>query len=262
MTDPTNLTRRSLVGTTIAGATAAGVVAVAASMAPTAEAFADALSAVDANVDDENAVGFLLNVGDCIDCGNCVEACKRANNTPEGMPARRHLSYVKDANGEDVVISTACMHCKEPACVDVCPAGAIVKRGDGIVALRSERCIGCKYCSTACPFDVPVYGAVMGKCDFCVGNGVRPGTKPRCAAACPTGALDAGRLRDMFNRAAHRHEVAVENVLSEKRDIGSELKQVESSTKPNLYLRRSVEKEGADGEGEATEGAAGAASGE
>lgn len=162
-------------------------------------------------------VGFLVKPHNCLNCQACVEACRKFNKTPESRPARRHITkYEKD--GEALFVSTSCMHCEEPACASVCPAGAIKKAEDGAVYVDKDRCIGCKYCYQACPFGVPTYSsAAMDKCDCCTLGGTRPGNAPRCAEACKFGALHFG---------------TVDELLAQCPDA----KVVEASTKPSFYL--------------------------
>ena len=93
------------------------------------------------------------------------------------------------------------MHCADPACATVCPAGAITKGEAGIVSVNPDRCIGCKYCYQACPFSVPQYNSQsMVKCDCCLGNGVKPGETPHCAEACNFGALHFGMVSDLLEK--------------------------------------------------------------
>ena len=162
-------------------------------------------------------VGFLVKPHNCLNCQACVEACRKFNKTPESRPARRHITkYEKD--GEALFVSTSCMHCEEPACASVCPAGAIKKAEDGVVYVDKDRCIGCKYCYQACPFGVPTYSsAAMDKCDCCTLGGTRPGNAPRCAEACKFGALHFG---------------TVDELLAQCPDA----QVVEASTKPSFYL--------------------------
>lgn len=162
-------------------------------------------------------VGFLVKPHNCLNCQACVEACRKFNKTPESRPARRHITkYEKD--GEALFVSMSCMHCEEPACASVCPAGAIKKAEDGVVYVDKDRCIGCKYCYQACPFGVPTYSsAAMDKCDCCTLGGTRPGNAPRCAEACKFGALHFG---------------TVDELLAQCPDA----KVVEASTKPSFYL--------------------------
>ena len=166
MREEVTLTRRRLLeGMAFAGmaATAGGLIlseaACAAGDGPVAEGEA------------ENGVqyGFLVNTGRCVNCGKCVKACRAHNHTSEDMPARRKVVPYESDFGMKVYVSTSCMHCSEPACAQVCPAHAITKRPDGIVVVNAQRCIGCKYCFQACPFEVPHYGEEgMDKCDCCL----------------------------------------------------------------------------------------------
>jgi formate dehydrogenase beta subunit len=93
-----------------------------------------------------------------------------------------------------------CMHCEEPGCLAACPApGAIVQYANGIVDVNADRCIGCGYCETGCPFDVPRFHKTTGKmskCTLCVDR-VEVGLEPACIKACPTGCLHFGTKDDM-----------------------------------------------------------------
>jgi Fe-S-cluster-containing dehydrogenase component len=94
----------------------------------------------------------------------------------------------------------ACMHCGKPACVEVCPTGAISKRGeDGIVVVDRGKCNGCQDCFSACPYGVPQFGhdGIMQMCDFCTGINV----EPACALSCPTEALKIGTLDELLKMA-------------------------------------------------------------
>jgi len=92
------------------------------------------------------------------------------------------------------------MHCDEPGCLAACPApGAIVQYANGIVDVNPDQCIGCGYCETGCPFDVPRFHATTGKmakCTLCVDR-VSVGLEPACIKACPTGCLQFGTKDDM-----------------------------------------------------------------
>lgn len=148
---------------------------------------------------DATQLGFLVKARHCVNCQACVRACRRHNGTPAGMPARRKVTVYRKDDTEDVYLSTSCMHCVEPACATVCPAGAIAKGAGGVVAVQPDRCIGCKYCYQACPFGVPVYNEVsMDKCDCCQGNGVALGDDPWCVRACKFDALHFGPLDELL----------------------------------------------------------------
>lgn len=92
------------------------------------------------------------------------------------------------------------MHCEEPGCLAACPApGAIVQYSNGIVDVNPDQCIGCGYCETGCPFDVPRFSQTTGKmakCTLCVDR-VSVGLEPACIKACPTGCLQFGTKDDM-----------------------------------------------------------------
>lgn len=148
---------------------------------------------------DPNAqYGFLVRVKNCVDCGECVKACRLWNRTPESAEARRKVVPYTTREGKEVFVSTSCMHCAVPSCAAVCPAGAISKGIGGIVTVDQDRCIGCKYCFQACPYGVPHYtSAGMDKCDYCLGNGVALGDVPHCVRECKVGALSFGKLDDL-----------------------------------------------------------------
>jgi formate dehydrogenase beta subunit len=100
-----------------------------------------------------------------------------------------------------------CMHCDEPGCLAACPApGAIVQYDNGIVDVNPDQCIGCKYCETGCPIDVPRFSRTTGKmakCTLCVDR-VTVGLEPACIKACPTGCLHFGTKVDMLELANTR----------------------------------------------------------
>ncbi|MBR2789804.1 MAG: 4Fe-4S dicluster domain-containing protein, partial [Eggerthellaceae bacterium] len=132
--------------------------------------------------------GFLVKTRNCINCNNCVEACRMWNRTPEAGPARRKITAYTDSIGRVRYVSTACMHCEDPACLAVCPAGAISKGEGGIVTVNKDRCIGCKYCFQACPFDIPRFAEegedrAMHKCDMCASR-LDEGRIPACVDNC------------------------------------------------------------------------------
>ena len=98
----------------------------------------------------DGQVGFLVKPHNCINCQACVEACRKFNKIPKEEPSWRKVTkYAKE--DQSVFVSTSCMHCAEPACATVCPAGAITKGEAGIVSVNPDRCIGCKLCYSKCP---------------------------------------------------------------------------------------------------------------
>ena len=122
-------------------------------------------------------------------------ACENENQLPPGASWRSLLSFNGRRHPQLPVfhLSLACNHCQHPACRDSCPTGVYERDATtGALVSRSERCIGCRYCSWACPYDAPRFDAahgIMRKCDFCVAR-QHAGRAPACAAVCPTGALE------------------------------------------------------------------------
>jgi anaerobic dimethyl sulfoxide reductase subunit B len=155
-------------------------------------------------------LGFHVNLANCTGCKACEIACKDRKDLPVGVRWRRVYDYgggewIQD--GDQLVpsgvfnyfVSTACMHCANPICVEVCPASALTKRDDGIVVINADNCIGCRYCSWACPYGAPQFNeerGVMTKCDFCVELQAK-GEKPACVDACPYRALDYGEISEL-----------------------------------------------------------------
>lgn len=169
----------------------------------------------------------------CVGCQTCTAACKHANATPPGVQWRRVLD-VEVGQFPDVqraFVPMGCQHCDEPACLPVCPTTATRKRADGVVTIDYDLCIGCMYCSIACPyqarFKTPAgqfaYGGeplanerlrdeagrrdVATKCTFCVERidagleqglkpGVDPAATPACVNSCIAEALAFGDIED------------------------------------------------------------------
>lgn len=150
--------------------------------------------------------GFLVDMTKCVGCKNCVRSCREANGLNETTPDRRKVDVFKNSKDEKVYVSTSCMHCDDPNCLRVCPAGAISKGEAGIVHVDKDKCIGCKYCFEACPYGVPNYDdEAMDKCDCCLGAGVAPGEEPHCAQACIFGALKYGPIDELIEEAKKRN---------------------------------------------------------
>jgi anaerobic dimethyl sulfoxide reductase subunit B (iron-sulfur subunit) len=151
---------------------------------------------------------FTFDASACTGCKACVEACKDKNNLPVGVMWRRVVEVsgggwiqTGDAWTNNVFaynLSIACNHCVHPKCAGVCPTDAFVHRADGIVYIDPDKCMGCGYCSWACPYNAPRYNPDLGqmsKCNFCFDN-VDAGLPPSCVAACPMRALGFAEVDD------------------------------------------------------------------
>jgi anaerobic dimethyl sulfoxide reductase subunit B (iron-sulfur subunit) len=140
---------------------------------------------------------FVFNRGKCLQCGGCETACKLWRAPERGIAFRRVLNLWQGSYPDVACssLSLACLHCAEPACAAVCPAGAIAKRtSDGLVLVDQSLCTGCRACFDACPYGIPQYGAdgLMQKCDMCASEPTA--AAPPCVCSCPTGALDIALL--------------------------------------------------------------------
>lgn len=174
-------------------------------------------------------VAKLIDVSKCIGCKACQSACVEWNDThpeigsnvgvyenphdltPDMFTLMRFAEYDNPETGdfEWLIRKDGCMHCAEPGCLKACPApGAIVQYSNGIVDFISENCIGCGYCVSGCPFDIPRISQkthVARKCTLC-SDRVAVGQGPACAKACPTQAITFGTKEDMKSLAAERIE--------------------------------------------------------
>jgi formate dehydrogenase iron-sulfur subunit len=165
---------------------------------------------------EEKAV--LVDITRCIGCMSCQKACKTANHLPEdgaiGLTATSYtyvdLHNISTTLDKPVVkpVKLQCMHCDHPACVAVCPVGALHKEKDGAVVYDAFKCIGCRYCMVACPFGVPKYDwdAVGPKIRKCTRDCLEGGAKsvPACVEACRTNALSYGSRAEMLTIARDR----------------------------------------------------------
>jgi len=98
---------------------------------------------------------MVIDTRRCVGCKACVVACKAENKTPPGVAYTVVLDGVLGNRSDDkpLFMTKPCFHCEKPPCVDVCPVGATFKRSqDGIVVVDYDRCIGCRYCITGCPY--------------------------------------------------------------------------------------------------------------
>jgi anaerobic dimethyl sulfoxide reductase subunit B (iron-sulfur subunit) len=159
-------------------------------------------------------MGFYLELDRCIGCRSCEIACKQWHGLEPGIagetgPRWRRVINIESGTFPDVEvlnISLACMHCARPPCAEVCPTAAISKRAeDGIVVVDRDKCIGCHYCLSACPFGVPQFGkdGIMQKCDFCLDR-LEQGQKPACELTCTAGAIHTGTMEELSELASQK----------------------------------------------------------
>jgi Fe-S-cluster-containing dehydrogenase component len=143
--------------------------------------------------------GFIFHKESCIQCHGCEMACKMWRRTEPGVAWRRVLNIWQGQypSVTCLSLSLSCLHCDDPACVAVCPTGALTKRDtDGAVLVERSLCAGCRACLSACPYDAPQFGAdgLMQKCDMCAadasGTPADGSSAPPCVRTCPTGALE------------------------------------------------------------------------
>lgn len=192
--------------------------------------------------------GMAIDTVRCFGCQACAVACKVANNLPRDI----WYSAVKTIGGETrdtaggefpncrlSFLPMQCQHCDSPACLEACPTGATQKREDGIVWVDSEKCIGCKACMTACPYegvrtlieddpeyyldvvvgelDAPAHKAgTVEKCTFCH-NLIDRGETPACMQLCPGRARYWGDLDDPESEVS-KYIAAHEAVLLQEED--------------------------------------------
>ena len=171
-----------------------------------------------------DAVGMLYDTTLCIGCKTCVVACKEAN---ELKPDTRHspgklhdaplslndqtkniIKLYKDQSGRMSYMKQQCMHCIDPACVGACMIGALQKRLHGIVTWDSNRCIGCRYCQVACPYNIPKFEWASNtpkiiKCELC-DHRIREGGIPACCEVCPREAVIYGKYDELLAQAKQR----------------------------------------------------------
>ncbi|OBU18441.1 dimethylsulfoxide reductase, chain B [Photobacterium aquimaris] len=165
--------------------------------------------------------GFYIDSSKCTGCKTCQLSCKDNKDLDVGVNYRRVYEYaggnwVKEGDTfrQDVFsyyLSIACNHCDEPACAKVCPSGAMHKREqDGLVVVNEDICIGCKYCTMACPYGAPQYNEAKGhmtKCDGCFER-VEQGLDPVCVGSCPLRALEFGDITELRAKYGTNADVA------------------------------------------------------
>ena len=172
------------------------------------------------------AKSVLVDLTRCIGCRGCQTACKEWNEQPArktvfkgeySNPVRLNSdTYTrirfseKDDKGRPVwsFIKEQCLHCVEPACASVCPVAALTKTPNGAVVYDYDRCIGCRYCMLACPFQIPTFEwesarPWVQKCSFC-SERINDGLLPACVKVCPTTTMFYGERKEVLTEAQKR----------------------------------------------------------
>ncbi len=174
--------------------------------------------------------GFVIDQTTCIGCHACTVACKTEHNVPLGVN-RTWVKYVESGTWPDTrrfFSVMRCNHCADAPCVTICPTRALYKRHDGIVDFDTSRCIGCKSCMQACPYDalyIHPGDHTAQKCNYCA-HRTDIGLEPACVVVCPEQAIVAG---DLDNPATRIAQLVATEELSQR--------SVEQGTRPNLWYR-------------------------
>ena len=158
---------------------------------------------------------MVIDLARCRNARKCVTKCQKMHALPPEDEWIKVFLMQDSADTAPYWFPKPCFHCNQPPCVKVCPVGATYKRTDGIVLVDNERCIGCKFCMTACPYSsrvfqwdepkestisnedysaetsVPHKIGTVGKCDFCP-DMARMGNLPDCVTGCPNGVIFFG----------------------------------------------------------------------
>lgn len=198
--------------------------------------------------------GMVIDLDKCIGCEYCLRACSATNDVGPDKPWNIVVEE-QTTGGQTFYFSRPCMQCQNAPCVEVCPVGATYHREDGLVVMDYDRCIGCRYCQVACPYDarkfnwtaptydnpyVPTWGipevprrprGVVEKCTFCIHRideglekGLMPGVDreatPACVNVCPVGARVFGNLNDPESEVSRQIESNATVLLKE--ELGTE----------------------------------------
>ncbi|MDP1621819.1 MAG: 4Fe-4S dicluster domain-containing protein [Bacteroidales bacterium] len=173
---------------------------------------------------------MVIDLGKCKNARKCVEACQKGHHLPHSQEFIKVYLLQDSEKTAPYWFPKPCFHCDNPLCVSVCPVGATYKRTDGIVLIDNERCIGCKFCMTGCPYSTRVFAwkhypefdedkepyspeasspgkeGTVSKCDFCP-DLVRVGKIPYCASACPMGVIYFGDVdEDTVTNGTETHQ--------------------------------------------------------
>lgn len=143
--------------------------------------------------------GMLINTKKCVGCYSCRIACQMINGLDH---TDAFIKFYDKEQGQypsvyAEVVPVQCMHCEDAPCQSVCPTTATYTTDSGVVLVDENKCIGCKYCMAACPYNarIQLHSGVVEKCRFCWSEG-EPGNPPACVGTCISGARIFGDLDD------------------------------------------------------------------
>ena len=171
---------------------------------------------------------FVIDQRKCIGCHACTVACKAEHDVPIGV-YRTWVKYIEKGefpNSRRYFLVNRCNHCDDAPCVAICPTKALYKRDDGIVDFDANRCIGCKSCMQACPYDalyIDPYSHTAAKCNYCA-HRTELGMEPACVVVCPERAIIAGDL--------HNPESEIARIVARE---PVRVRKPEQGTGPNVY---------------------------
>ena len=162
---------------------------------------------------------MVIDLAKCTNARKCVDACQEGHLLPKDHEWMKLYLLQDNIETSKYWFPRPCFQCDKPMCVSVCPVGATYKRADGIVLIDNQRCIGCKFCMTGCPYsarvfnwkdpeidlppghvydpetNIPAVEGTVGKCIFCA-DLLRKNELPRCVKACPMGVIYFGDIEE------------------------------------------------------------------
>lgn len=172
--------------------------------------------------------GFIIDNRKCIGCHACTVACKSEHQVPVGVN-RTWVKYIEKGEFPDtrrLFSVMRCNHCADAPCVEICPVTALYTRNDGIVDFDNRRCIGCKACTQACPYDALYMHPdehTAAKCNYC-SHRTDIGLEPACVVVCPEHAIISG---DMDNPTTEISKLLARETVS--------VRKAEKGTNPKLF---------------------------
>jgi Fe-S-cluster-containing dehydrogenase component len=178
----------------------------------------------------EHSLGCLVDTTLCVGCRKCEQACNDRHGLPKPTESFEEMTVLESPRRPDETSYTVvnkyypkhlgtltwrtqpsfvkfqCMHCNDPSCVSACIVGALTKEKNGPVVYNVSKCIGCRYCMVACPFQIPAYeyhNALtpwVRKCTFCA-EFIKKGQLPACVQVCPREVMTFGKKSDLLRLA-------------------------------------------------------------